>query len=85
MTMMQEPPWVLTYTGLPSHHLCVLVNNPRNDGHSSAAAPKAVTVNCLGRGGRGPGVIVILVSLYHDQPSSNIQPIVGGVLLGLLL
>ena len=75
---------MLTYTGLPSHHLSVLVNTPWHPGHASAAAPVSVTVNCLGRGGIGPGVTVRVRSSCHDSPSPHCQPEDGGVWLGLV-
>ena len=75
---------MLLYTGLPRHHLSVLVNTPWHCGHNSAAGPVTATVNCLGRGGRGPGVTVRVGSLCHPL-LAYCQPVVGGVWLGLPL
>ena len=49
-------------TGLPRHHLSVLVKIPRQSGHFSAAALMAVTLNILGSGGRGPRLMVSVLS-----------------------
>ena len=74
-------PSLFLNTGLPCHHISVLVNTPWHNGHFLAASPKIRTLTLSQRGVMGLLVITRLGSWHHDLPSWNHQPVRGNVLL----